>query len=192
MKVIEKLQSFCWRLLALSVAGRRLHCTGKLRLSVPLRIDGEGIVELGSNVTLGYRQAPMIGNGSIMLQARTSSSRISIGNGCIFSNNVTILSCQEIRLGEGCLVGDQVMIVDSDFHGTEPWRRTEQGITKPVVIGNNVWIGSRCIIMRGVTIGDNSVIGAGAVVTKSVPANTIVSHAQTLINNDMSALWDRE
>src|SRR5882724_12509608 len=45
----------------------------------------------------------------------------------------------------------------------------------PVVIGRNVWIGIRCIIMRGVTIGDNSVVAAGSIVTKSVPPNTLVA-----------------
>ena len=44
---------------------------------------------------------------------------------------------------------------------------------KPVVIGNDVFIGAKSIILKGVTIGENSVIGAGSVVTKSVPANQI-------------------
>ena len=43
----------------------------------------------------------------------------------------------------------------------------------PVVIGGNVFIGARCIILKGVTIGENSIIGAGSVVTKSIPANEI-------------------
>ena len=43
----------------------------------------------------------------------------------------------------------------------------------PVVIEDNVFIGARCIILKGVTIGENSVVGAGSVVTKSIPANEI-------------------
>jgi maltose O-acetyltransferase len=45
---------------------------------------------------------------------------------------------------------------------------------KPIVIGDNVWIGSGAIVLAGVTVGKNSVIGAGAVVTKDVPANVVV------------------
>jgi acetyltransferase-like isoleucine patch superfamily enzyme len=45
----------------------------------------------------------------------------------------------------------------------------------PIVIGRNVWIGMRSLIMRGLTIGDNSIVAAGSVVTKSVPANTLVA-----------------
>lgn len=43
----------------------------------------------------------------------------------------------------------------------------------PVVIGDNVFIGAKCIILKGVTIGENSIVGAGSVVTKSIPANEI-------------------
>jgi len=47
--------------------------------------------------------------------------------------------------------------------------------TAPVKIGDNVWIGMNAVILKGVTIGENSVVAAGAVVTKSIPANTIVA-----------------
>lgn len=45
----------------------------------------------------------------------------------------------------------------------------------PVIIGENVWIGSNATILPGVTVGDNSVVAAGAVVTKDVPQNTVVA-----------------
>ena len=48
-------------------------------------------------------------------------------------------------------------------------------ITKPIVIGNNVFIGTRAIIMPGVVIGDNSIIAAGSIVTKSFPANSLIA-----------------
>jgi acetyltransferase-like isoleucine patch superfamily enzyme len=47
-------------------------------------------------------------------------------------------------------------------------------ICKPVKIGNGVWIGANVTILPGVTVGENAVIAAGAVVTKDVPANSIV------------------
>lgn len=45
--------------------------------------------------------------------------------------------------------------------------------SKPIVIGNNVWLGGGAVVLPGVTIGDNSVIGAGSVVTKDIPANVV-------------------
>lgn len=54
-------------------------------------------------------------------------------------------------------------------------RIDEQGVsTKPVVIGDDVWIGANAVILPGVTIGKHAVVAAGAVVTTDVPENTVV------------------
>jgi maltose O-acetyltransferase len=45
----------------------------------------------------------------------------------------------------------------------------------PVIIGDNVWIGERAIILKGVNIGDNAIVAAGSVVTKSIPNNSLVA-----------------
>ena len=44
-----------------------------------------------------------------------------------------------------------------------------------ITIGQNVWFGARCIVLKGVTIGDNSVIAAGSIVVKSIPANCVAA-----------------
>jgi len=55
-------------------------------------------------------------------------------------------------------------------------RIDEQGIsTKPVIIGNDIWVGANAVILPGVTIGDHSVIAAGAIVTKDVPPHSLVA-----------------
>lgn len=46
---------------------------------------------------------------------------------------------------------------------------------KPIIIGKNVWVTTRCVILGGVTIGDNSIIGAGSVVTENIPANCLAA-----------------
>ena len=66
----------------------------------------------------------------------------------------------------------------TDFHSLDPIIRASSEDQKhkkcgPVVIEDNVFIGARCIILKGVTIGENSIVGAGSVVTKSIPANEI-------------------
>ena len=54
-------------------------------------------------------------------------------------------------------------------------RIDEQGVsTKPVVIGDDVWIGTNAVILPGVTIGSHCVVAAGAVVTKDIPDHTLV------------------
>ena len=85
---------------------------------------------------------------------------------------------KSITIGDNVKIGGGVCIYDTDFHSLDPIiRRSSEDLKnraeKPVVIGNDVFIGARSIILKGVTIGENSVIGAGSVVTKSVPANQI-------------------
>ena len=56
----------------------------------------------------------------------------------------------------------------------EPDRRGDN-IPAPIHVGENVWIGSHATILPGVTIGENAIVAAGAVVTKDVPADTVVA-----------------
>ena len=71
--------------------------------------------------------------------------------------------------------GITVTALNHNFADTTK-RIDEQGIsTKPVVIGDDVWIGANAVILPGVTIGRHCVVAAGAVVTKDVPDNTVVA-----------------
>lgn len=91
-----------------------------------------------------------------------------------------------LTIGKFCSIADDVVIVLSGEHrydrvSTFPlrsrfiYKKERDTYSKgPVVIGNDVWIGSRAIILSGVRIGDGAVIGAGAVVTKNVPPYAIV------------------
>ncbi len=145
-------------------------------LHVPLVCDGAGLVQMGSRVSLGYGLAAMVGNGSVRLQARAAGAVIQIGDETCFSNNVQVIAAQRISIGARCLIGDAVLIFDSDFHNLEPAERHAPCTTSAaVVIEDNVFIGSRAIILKGVTVGKGSVIGAGSVVVSSVPPGVIVA-----------------
>jgi maltose O-acetyltransferase len=67
------------------------------------------------------------------------------------------------------------MILTRRHHLGSPARRYAKLEALPVTIGAGVWVGARAMILPGVTIGDGAVIAAGAVVTKDVPANTVVA-----------------
>ena len=110
----------------------------------------------------------------MLLQARNAASTIEIGDSNHLSNNVTVIALERIKIGNNCLIGDSVAIYDSDFHPVAALQRKNgNGLIASVIIQDNVWIGSRSIILKGVTIGSNSVIGAMSLVTKSVPPNSI-------------------
>jgi len=81
----------------------------------------------------------------------------------------------EVTIGNDVLMGPQVLIYPLNHRiALGIPMRLQPFDCKPVVIGNDVWIGARCIILPGVTIGDGAVVAAGAVVTKDVPRNAVV------------------
>jgi maltose O-acetyltransferase len=165
------------RFLWLEKTGHKQLIVGKhVRFNVPVRGEGEGILIIGNSNSFGYSPAPRLGTGEILLQARQSNTTITIGEANAFSNNISIVANEQITIGNKCQIGDLVSIYDCDFHEINPATRNRSaGLTKPVIIGNNVWLGSRVIVLKGVTIGDNSVIAAASVVTKSIPANCIAA-----------------
>jgi len=71
------------------------------------------------------------------------------------------------------------MIIDNDFHAfdepSQRWINEYSARARPIVIGRNVFIGARAIILKGVTIGDRAVIGAGAVVTQDIPSCSVAA-----------------
>jgi maltose O-acetyltransferase len=133
-------------------------------------------LRVGDHTTFGFPLAFRFGSGEIMLQPRTPEAEIIIGHDTIFNNNTVVCAVKSIRIGNGCLIGDCVAISDTDFHEINPATRDRSvGIIKPVSIGNNVWIGSRVMILKGASIGDNSVIAAMSVVTSAIPPNCIAA-----------------
>ena len=86
--------------------------------------------------------------------------------------------CGECEIGDYVMMGTDVVIItrNHSFEKTDAPMMC-QGIEKelPVIIGNDVWIGDRVMILPGVHIGDGSIIAAGAVVTHDVPEYSIVA-----------------
>lgn len=174
----NRLRSTCWEFNAKYTAklhgGKFSHKKTKFQVPVSCRYS-KGTVVVSENVTFGYKPAPMLGNGEILLQARNSEAVIAIGANCHFSNNVSVIANKCVTIGSDLLCGANVRISDSDGHSLDPSKRNENGEIKKIVIGNNVWIGSNVVILKGVEIGDNSVIATSSVVNKNVPPNVVVA-----------------
>ncbi len=126
-----------------------------------LRITKKGILQTGKNVRI------------------SPGCRLDIGGKLIIGDNTyinprTIICCTNyIVIGSNCAISWDCQIMDNDFH-TMVVENIPSITNLPINIGNNVWIGAKCIILKGVTIGDGAVVAAGSVVTGIVPANTIV------------------
>lgn len=91
---------------------------------------------------------------------------VFINMGCKFQDQGGIF------IGDGVLIGHNVVLATLN-HAMQPERRSDM-LPAPIHIGKRVWIGSNATVLPGVTIGDGVVVAAGAVVTRDVPANTVV------------------
>lgn len=78
-----------------------------------------------------------------------------------------------VTIGDGCQIGHNVVFATLN-HGLAPEDR-KSTYPAPIVLGQNVWVGSNATVLQGVTIGNNSVVAAGAVVTSDVPDNVVVA-----------------
>lgn len=91
------------------------------------------------------------------------NAKLVLGTGYI--NGGSQIKCKKsISIGKNVVISHDVIIRDNDAHIINGAKNC-----KPIIIENNVWIGSRVIILKGVTIGTGAVVGAGAVVTKDIP-----------------------
>lgn len=107
--------------------------------------------------------------------------KLNIGNDVSIGEYTHITCAQRIEIGDGLLTGRFVLITDNG-HGKSsadeipipPILRSVHS-NGPIKIGKNVWIGDKATILPNVTIGDGAIVAANAVVTKDIPAYTIVA-----------------
>lgn len=99
---------------------------------------------------------------------------IICGSQVYFNVNCVVLDVCPVRIGNNVMVGPAAQIYTATHPLDKVHRRSEE-YGKPVVIGDDCWIGGGAIICPGVTIGSGAVVAAGAVVTKDVPENSLVA-----------------
>ena len=131
-------------------------------LGPKIRCDGKLVV--GKDLTLRSIAYPI----EISVGAE---AEVVIGDAVFINTGVIIAAEKKIHIGNETIIGDQVIIYDSDWHGFDG----NDVKSVPVEIGNHVWIGARALILKGVRIGDNSIVAAGSVVTKNVEDAAIVA-----------------
>ena len=142
-------------------------------------------LELNANCTDDFHRSSILrmGNGSTInvtghfkffydadIQLFNNAT-LNLGKSFI-NSNCKIRCGNSITIGDDCAISHDVTILDSDFHKLLD---TNRNVSEPVTIGDHVWIGTRCTILKGVTIGDGAVIGAGSIVTKDVPAYSLTA-----------------
>ncbi len=148
----------------------------KARLRQPVLCLGHGRIILREGTQVGFFPSPGFLTTVCYLDARSTESEIVIGEGTVVNNGFTaIAETTRITLGQRCLVGPQVTIYDSDFHGLAVADRLDASavLRRAVTIEDDVFIGANSVILKGVTIGQGSVIAAGSIVTQNIPPNVV-------------------
>ncbi len=145
-------------------------------IRISSQIRGANSIDFGENITIGWLTQIDVINPC-------GQKKLRIGKNVKINNLCHIGAAEMVTIGENTVIASKVYITDHD-HGqftsesnSESFLKEKQKnplITKPVIIGSNVWIGESVIILKGVKIGDNSVIGGGAIVTKDVPPNSVL------------------
>lgn len=106
---------------------------------------------------------------------------IIIGDNVNFNTDIHIGCINKIEIGNNCLFASRIYITDHDHGDTSldslllPPAKRKLVSKGPVIIKDNVWVGEGVAILSGVTIGENSIIATNTVVTKDVPANSVVA-----------------
>ena len=161
--------------------GQNMHV--KDAIYVKLR----GKIKIGDNFvfTSGGCINPITRNMRGAFFVMSESAIIEIGNNVGVSSSC-IWANERITIGNDVNIGGDCIIMDNDAHphdyhfrrisyeqsvGTTEYRKMIP--SKPIVIGDDVWIGARSVILKGVKIGPRSIIAAGSVVVKSIPADCL-------------------
>ena len=140
--------------------GRRVRTFGK-----PV-VDNAGTMILGDKVRIVSKITP-----SELITF--PGGKLEIGNSVFINRGTTISASQLVRIGNNCQIGTHCVIMDNDLHSIED--HLERPRPSHVIIEDDVWLGTRVIVLKGVTIGKGSTIGAGSVVTKSIPPRSVAA-----------------
>lgn len=150
-----------------------------VRIKNRVYFQGKGLVQIGDNFTYvsGDCLNPIQRNlrGSFFIEKGGKiiiGENVGISSSCIWVQN-------ELRIGNNVNIGADCLIIDNDSHSIDYMERRRKSreaiLNAPIEISDDVWIGAKCIILKGVKIGARSVIGAGSVVTKDIPEDVIAA-----------------
>ncbi len=139
--------------------------------------DGASIV-IGPRVSL-ISTSTMTALGvchPVVLRAMCPGAQIRIGADSGLSGT-SICAATSVTIGDRCLLGADAIVADTDFHAVDAVPRRDLPLrdadSRPVTVGNDVFLGARSIVLKGVKIADGAVLGAGSVLGKSIEGASV-------------------
>jgi acetyltransferase-like isoleucine patch superfamily enzyme len=176
--------------------GKRVSFGKNVIIGPKFSLHGKGRLIVGENSNLWCHKEPFgvhftSVSASLRRRPSTSSSSVTheqsdvcapppiptiiIGANCRI-NGASFFCREKIEVGHDTMIAS-AMLIDTDFHSTDPNHRNDPEYikTSAIKIGDHVWIAGQAAILKGVTVGDNTTIGFRAVVASPIPANVIAA-----------------
>jgi acetyltransferase-like isoleucine patch superfamily enzyme len=113
-----------------------------------------------------FKGSANIGHGSKISVG--SSGTLVLGDNFVISAESSIVSFLNVQFGKDCLLSWDILVMDTDFHNIKNSMGEIVNNPQPIIIGDKVWIGCRCIVLKGTTIPNNCIIGANSLLCKQL------------------------
>ncbi len=134
------------------------------------RLEGRALVRNLGRITIGERL--LMYGGTVRCELVTNPrGAIEIGDRVFINYGVSISAHRLVKIGNRCQIGNYSLLMDNDYHQIGAQHKT--GVSQPIILEDDVWLGARVIVLKGVTIGQGAVIGAGSVVTRDIPPRSV-------------------
>jgi maltose O-acetyltransferase len=157
-----------------------------LMLPIPLYTGGRVRTQVMRRLGFQIGRGTMIWDTPKFVGGKPIRTKVSIGSNCL----LTIASYWDlaapIRLGDSVVLAPEVMLLTGSHDIHDPQKRAGKLTAHPITICDGAWLGARSMILPGVTVGEGAIVGAGAVVTKDVPAHTVVAGVPAVCIRELS------
>lgn len=148
---------------------------------VYFKVQKKQSIRFGAGIKINSRfGSNLVGIANHAAFQTIGEGTISVGDN-VGMTSVIVSSRSKVVIGKNSMLGGNVRIYDHDYHSLSYQDRRSKLLdgnnckTKPVIIGEDVFVGTNSIILKGVTIGDRSIVGAGSVVSNlTIPPDSLV------------------
>lgn len=148
----------------------------KSKLETRLLVNKGGTLKIEGNTTIGYGSDIEV----------FPNATLSFGGGGATNIGATIICGERIEIGKNTMLGRHITIRDNN--GSHFMNRQGYKNTRPVIIGDKVWLTEQCTVMPGVKIGDGAIIGALSLVLRNIPPYCLATgHPAEVVDEDI--LW---
>lgn len=181
----------CWLIINFLKLVNSNIFVGKNTLILRCRLKGRGLLTIGKNTSLigcrfyfkGKNNVIEIGNNvklhNVTFWFEDDNNRIILGDRTTIEGECQLAACEgtNIVIGKDCMFSRDIYIRTTDSHSIIDLNNNRLNKAKNIIIGNHVWIGMQCLILKGANIPDNCIVGARSLISSGlkVKSNSIIA-----------------